>query len=625
MSAKDHLLLNLSNLSNTELHQFFLEQPDPHIWIEKSSQVSELSQVLRMIAIALRTDKKKGAKLAGSVTSAWQPYSIELISKLRVSQFFKHQLLGLTYSDFAIPLLLEALSEKEDWGNRSAIRALAQISSKLSIVELIRLLAHPDDSIKAWAAWGLTQVDNPGVFTGLKIALNHGDECVRAWAIWALGEIPQERAFFLLIKALKHPDSEVRWRAAQALGKRQTQPAIPHLLQALKDPHHLVRCRAVSSLGQIGNPSVISELLTILKAVDDPESYLVALRAAEALGKIGGNEAIQGLIETLNHPDSDVRASVVSALGQLGTPEAVQALIMTLEDEDCIVRGRVAETLGLLGESTAISALLMALKDSDYYVRWRVVYALGKIGNERGIPGLIIALDDKISTVRQRAIKSLVEMGTPAAIEVLKTALHHRILEVRQLADEELQKRRSEVVDFESVFSTHHHLYPCPRLLITSEAKAREYLLDPTTFPFIEGMISIGSPGSNPPPGFSKIVKRLRLEFDDIETPLNDPDYDFPTREDIRKVIEFAPHTQNSLGYILIHCQAGISRSTAVALTLCTTILGPGSEQKAFNYLFKICPQARPNRWMIELADELLEREGKLVTLLKKRRLSGWM
>ena len=63
---------------------------------------------------------------------------------------------------------------------------------------------------------------------------------------------------------------------------------------------------------------------------------------------------------------------------------------------------------------------------------------------------------------------------------------------------------------------------------------------------------------------------------------------------------------------MLIHCHAGISRSTAICLAIFADRLGRGKEQDACRALLSISPQARPNALIIHLTDEVLQRHGKL-------------
>ncbi len=63
---------------------------------------------------------------------------------------------------------------------------------------------------------------------------------------------------------------------------------------------------------------------------------------------------------------------------------------------------------------------------------------------------------------------------------------------------------------------------------------------------------------------------------------------------------------------VLIHCHAGMSRSTATAAMLMAQA-APGREAEIPDALLALRPGAWPNRWMIRDADDLLGAGGALV------------
>jgi hypothetical protein len=65
-------------------------------------------------------------------------------------------------------------------------------------------------------------------------------------------------------------------------------------------------------------------------------------------------------------------------------------------------------------------------------------------------------------------------------------------------------------------------------------------------------------------------------------------------------------------GPILIHCLAGVSRSTAAAL-IALALVADGREAEAARRLREAAPHASPNRRIVMLADRLLGRRGRLV------------
>jgi predicted protein tyrosine phosphatase len=113
------------------------------------------------------------------------------------------------------------------------------------------------------------------------------------------------------------------------------------------------------------------------------------------------------------------------------------------------------------------------------------------------------------------------------------------------------------------------------------------------------------------------VSHRLRLEFDDITTPIDDPEDVLAAPADILQVIDFTQAMRACGGDVLIHCFAGVSRSTAVALIVYAVLLGVGKEEEALAYVLKARPQAEPNPWIVELADEALGRKGKLLQVVE--------
>ena len=102
--------------------------------------------------------------------------------------------------------------------------------------------------------------------------------------------------------------------------------------------------------------------------------------------------------------------------------------------------------------------------------------------------------------------------------------------------------------------------------------------------------------------------KQLVLCFDDISVPLDG--FIEPQVKHILQALSFADRIGE--GSILIHCHAGISRSSAIALAIIAKKIGKGKERESIKILEQINPHARPNKSIVWLTDEILERDGKL-------------
>jgi predicted protein tyrosine phosphatase len=156
-----------------------------------------------------------------------------------------------------------------------------------------------------------------------------------------------------------------------------------------------------------------------------------------------------------------------------------------------------------------------------------------------------------------------------------------------------------------------------PELIITSLAEAPRVLLSETHGPRIACIISIGDPGEQVPAGYARVERRLRLELSDI---VDDDEAGVrPAREHVERILEFVDVITGAPGATLIHCQAGISRSTAAAFTVVSRVLGPGREIEALDLVLRLRPIAFPNLRIVQLADELLERQGAMSRALVAR------
>src|SRR6266496_6691353 len=146
---------------------------------------------------------------------------------------------------------------------------------------------------------------------------------------------------------------------------------------------------------------------------------------------------------------------------------------------------------------------------------------------------------------------------------------------------------------------------------VASRSEAGDILSSPERCSEVTFLISIGAPNDELPIGYHNISSKLRLLFGDTldaETGA--------TEVDVRAIMELAQDLRSANGKVLIHCEAGISRSTAAALILYACWLGAGREDEAMRRVLAQRPLAIPNRRMVELADHLLKRGGRLLEAL---------
>ncbi|MFE9083896.1 tyrosine phosphatase family protein [Brevundimonas sp. NPDC003935] len=123
-------------------------------------------------------------------------------------------------------------------------------------------------------------------------------------------------------------------------------------------------------------------------------------------------------------------------------------------------------------------------------------------------------------------------------------------------------------------------------------------------------LISLASPRHVDAPLADAPPHRLDLRFNDIAAPREGlvP----PTEADIAALLAFAEGWDGTRP-LLIHCWAGVSRSTAAAYVIACARSEPGREQAWAARLRVAGPTATPNPLIVALADRLLNRDGAMV------------
>lgn len=110
--------------------------------------------------------------------------------------------------------------------------------------------------------------------------------------------------------------------------------------------------------------------------------------------------------------------------------------------------------------------------------------------------------------------------------------------------------------------------------------------------------------------------QRVVWRFDDHVTPVDGAV--MPDEQTVDRILELGETFRTTtVEHLLIHCHAGVSRSTATAAILMAQF-NPGREEEVFEHIRSIRPRAWPNSLMVTMADEKLGRNGALVAAMAK-------
>jgi predicted protein tyrosine phosphatase len=123
-------------------------------------------------------------------------------------------------------------------------------------------------------------------------------------------------------------------------------------------------------------------------------------------------------------------------------------------------------------------------------------------------------------------------------------------------------------------------------------------------------VISLLDPGSTfPELGDRYSDRHLRLTFHDVHVSAG---YETaPSRDDVLRIVEFLKSWDRRES-VLIHCRAGISRSTAAGFIAACLSQPAVPELHLAKTLRRVAPTARPNQVMVQWGDDILDRQGRM-------------
>jgi predicted protein tyrosine phosphatase len=127
-------------------------------------------------------------------------------------------------------------------------------------------------------------------------------------------------------------------------------------------------------------------------------------------------------------------------------------------------------------------------------------------------------------------------------------------------------------------------------------------------------VLSILDPGWPEPEPLNTfdVTRRLKLRFHDIIEA--QPGWILPERWDVELLLAFSRDlTVSKNAHLLIHCHAGVSRSTAAATLVLAQTWPDRPAEDALREVTRLRPRAWPNLRILELGDEILGRGGEIV------------
>ena len=225
----------------------------------------------------------------------------------------------------AVPALIEATRDDDDWIRWEAVNALGAIA-----------FTDPEPVI-------------PAIPVLVERALTDANPHPRWRSLWALAVFPdkvvQAQVIPRLREGLKSQAPDIVWNATVALAYFRQPEAADLLNLGIHAPDGFRQWEAVYCLGMVHNAQSVSLLIEVVTALDRYQSRL-RQEAANTLGKIGDPQAIPALVTALADPEPGVRWRAAAALAKCGDPSVVTVIEAALAvEEDPFARKQMREAI----------------------------------------------------------------------------------------------------------------------------------------------------------------------------------------------------------------------------------------------------------------------------------------
>jgi predicted protein tyrosine phosphatase len=150
-----------------------------------------------------------------------------------------------------------------------------------------------------------------------------------------------------------------------------------------------------------------------------------------------------------------------------------------------------------------------------------------------------------------------------------------------------------------------------PTLHVCSLARLHE-TVESTGASHVLTLINAATPVERP--SSVEAGRHLFIGVSDIVDPVDG--HILPAVEHVERLLDFARDWPREKP-LVVHCYAGISRSTAAAFIIACALHPDRDEAEIARALRRSSPSATPNRRLVQVADDMLGRNGRMVAAIE--------
>lgn len=127
------------------------------------------------------------------------------------------------------------------------------------------------------------------------------------------------------------------------------------------------------------------------------------------------------LKENLNHPNLNVRLSIISAMGKIGNPLAIELLIPFLNSTIVDEQIGAIISLGELRAKSAVDNIISLLKDESLGIREKGILALVNINDTKALPALVYVAHTDRTRINDRPVQTMSDLAKWAVEKIRKS------------------------------------------------------------------------------------------------------------------------------------------------------------------------------------------------------------
>jgi len=318
------------------------------------------------------------------------------------------------------PLLLLALSDRNDSAVIPTIQKAAQSSSKDLRITAINLLIRLGD---------VTCVPI------LLKAVSEDDADLEQAAMETLVRLPGKDVDADLIARLPQAQGKLQQVLIELAGQRQISEAIPAVVPSLNDSNAEVRGVAIQTIGIIGQDQQMPDLVKLLQETNNSTERADIRKALLAISGRSGVKCIPHLQPLTQSSDNELHMIGLRALAIIGGPEALAAVKSAIDNAESPVQDEAVRILSNWPnnwpEDSEAGQILLRLATSSEKMSHQVLGLRGYFQYIRGTKKLsseqkVTRVVDLLSYIKRPeekrlAIAVLGEAPSSSALELLIT------------------------------------------------------------------------------------------------------------------------------------------------------------------------------------------------------------